>query len=159
MNAFPVDMLPQLAEWNNGHGIDLNSWISCTGDFRTAIGYSTVYWPQFVLFEDCILREGFSVESVRKLESQQEHDKRSLDCSLNHLHIEDIQHYGCEDITEERVVFLGRVLREIYAAKLAWQFPDRPCEVHFYEPKDRTNLTDFQITFWQKKHAEKQVLD
>lgn len=39
---------------------------------------------------------------------------------MNHLHIADIQHYGCEDISRERLVYLGRVLLEIYRAKLAW---------------------------------------
>jgi hypothetical protein len=150
----PADMLPELAEWNNGKGIDLESWIGCSGSFRLAIGYTTVFWPRFLLFEDYILREGFTPESVRGFEAQHKCDKRSVEAVLNHLHIADIQYHGCEDITQERVVFLGRILREIYAAKLAWQFPDRPCEVSFYEPEDRTDLVAYQITFWQKKHVE-----
>lgn len=147
-------MHPEFAEWNNGDGIDLKSWVACTGDFRLAIGYSTVFWPQFVLFEDYILREGFTAESVRKFEEQTKSDKRSVEAVFNHLHIADIQYHGCEDITEQRVIFLGRTLKEVYMAKLAWQFPDRPCEVSFLEPEDRTNLIGFQITFWQRKHVE-----
>jgi hypothetical protein len=154
MSQPPADMLPELAEWNNGKGIDLESWIECSGNFRLAIGYSTVFWPRFVLFEDYILREGFTIDSVRGFEAQHKCDKRSVEAVLNHLHIADIQYHGCEDITEQRVVFLGRILMEIYMAKLAWQFPDRPCEVSFYEPDDRTDLIGFQITFWQKKHVE-----
>ena len=41
-------MLPELAEWNNGKGIDLKSWIGCSGNFRLAIGYSAIFWPRFV---------------------------------------------------------------------------------------------------------------
>jgi hypothetical protein len=52
-------------------------------------------------------------------------------------------------------MFLGKVLKEIWETKLHWQFPDRPCEFEFYEPEDRTNLVEFQLTFWQKKHAKK----
>lgn len=37
----PTDMLLELAEWNNGDGIYLESWIGCSGDFRLAVGYST----------------------------------------------------------------------------------------------------------------------
>jgi len=147
-------MLPELAEWNNGKGIDLESWVGCSGDFRLAIGYSTIFWPRFTLFEDYILRERFTAESVRGFEDHCKGDKRSVEAVLNHLHIADIQYHRCEDITEERVVYLGRVLQEVYAAKLAWQFPDRPCEVSYYEPDDRSHLTDYQITFWQRKHAE-----
>ena len=49
-------------------------------------------------------------------------------------------------------MFLGQVLKEIWEVKLRWQFPDRPCVVEFYEPEDRTNLIEFQLSFWQKKH-------
>ncbi len=146
-------MLPELAGWNNGKGIDLLSWIGCSGDFRRAIGYSAVFWPRFVLFEDYIFREGFTEESVLDFVVQCRGDKRSVEAVVNHLHIADIQYYGCEDITEERVVYLGRILREIYEAKLAWQFPDCPCEVSFIQPDDRANLVAYQITFWQKKHV------
>lgn len=150
MSQPPNDMLLELAEWNNGDGIDLDTWTACSGDFRLAIGYSTIFWPRFVLFEDYILREGCDVESVRKSKC----DKKSFEAVMNHLHIAELQYCGCEDISEERIVFLGRILREIYEAKLAWQFPERPCEVSFFEPDDRTNLIAFQITFWQKRHAD-----
>ena len=59
MTKPPADMLPELAEWNNGKGIDLESWVGCSGNFRLAIGYAAIFWPRFVLFEDYILREGF----------------------------------------------------------------------------------------------------
>ena len=154
MSQPPADMLPGLAEWNNGNGIDLQSWVGCCGTFWLAIGYSTVFWPRFMLFEDYIFREGFTAESVRGFEAQYKRDSRAVEAVLNHLHIADIQCHGCEDITEQRVVFLGKILREIYTAKLAWQFPDRPCAVSFYEPDDRTDLFGYQITFWQKKHVE-----
>jgi hypothetical protein len=154
MSTAPIDMLPELAEWNNGGGIDLAQWIACSGNFRLAVGYSTIFWPRFELFQDYILREGFSAESVRSWEEHCNGDKRAVEAVHNHLHIADVQYHGCEDITDERVVWLGRILREIYAAKLAWQFPNRPCEVSFFEPEDRSDLVAFQITFWQKKHVE-----
>jgi hypothetical protein len=144
-------MLAELSEWNNGKGIDLKSWVGCSGNFRLAVGYSTIFWPQFVLFEDYILFDGFSVESLRGFEHQQKGNRRAVEAVMNHLHIADIQYYGCEDITEERIVFIGRILKQIYEAKLKWQFPDRPCEVSFYEPDDRRKLMEFEITFWQRE--------
>jgi hypothetical protein len=59
-------LIPELPDWNNGKGIDVESWIDCTGNFQLAVGYSTLFWPRFVEFEDCVLREGFSVDSYRK---------------------------------------------------------------------------------------------
>jgi hypothetical protein len=154
MSKPPADMLSELAAWNDGKGIDLESWVGCSGNFRLAVGYSAIFWPRFVLFEDLILPEGFSVESLRGFQSNPKHDEKSVEAVMNHLHVGDIQHAGCDDITEQRIVYLGKVLKEIYSAKLAWQFPDRPCEVSFYEPVDRTDLVGFEITFWQKKHGE-----
>jgi len=154
MSDPPADMLSELAEWNNGKGIHLESWIGCSGNFRLAIGYSAIFWPRFVLFEDYLLREGFSLESLRGVEENLHRDRRSVEAVMNHLHIADIQYHGCEDITEQRIVYLGRILKEIYTAKLAWQFPDRPCEVLFYEPDDRASLVGYEITFWQKKDVE-----
>ena len=60
----------------------------------------------------------------------------------------DIHHPGCEDITRERVVYLGQVLSEIYRAKLAWQFPAKRFEVHFYD-SPAEQITDYELTFVQ----------
>ena len=71
---------------------------------------------------------------------------------MNHLHIADIQYYGCGDASEDKFLLLGNTLKEIYAAKLQWQWPDRPCTVEFYIPEDRDDLMEYQILFWQKSH-------
>ena len=43
----------------------------------------------------------------------------------------------------------GRILKEIYAAKLAWQFPGRAFCVSLYTPEDPEDLRAYEITFWQ----------
>ncbi len=153
----PASMVEELAAWNNGKGIDLESWVVCSGNFKLAIGYSTVFWPKFKLVEDYIFREGFQWDScsLAEFEKQQNGDKKVVEATANHLHIADIQYFGCEDISEDKIVFLGRILKEIWESKLRSQFPDRPCEVLFFEPEDRKDLIAFELTFWQKKHAKK----
>jgi hypothetical protein len=42
------------------------------------------------------------------------------------------------------------VLKEIYAAKLAMEFPDRRFVVDFYQPPDQ-NLGEYQLTFYQAR--------
>jgi hypothetical protein len=71
---------------------------------------------------------------------------------MNHLHIADIQHYGCPDLTRDRILVLGKVLTEMYEAKLAWQFPGRPCRVSFFIPENESDLMAYEITFWQIAH-------
>ena len=88
-------------------------------------------------------------------ENQKGSTPKSVEAVLNHLHIEDIQHLGCEDISADKLLALGNVLKEIYQAKLSWQFPDRPCIVEFYVPDDKDNFIDYQITFWQRAFEPK----
>ena len=111
-------------------------------------GYSTIFWPEFVEFERYVLRAGFSMEGLRGFEQQCGGDRRRIEAVMNHRHIADIQYHGCEDITRERVVYLGRVLSEIYRAKLAWQFPSKRFEVHF-DDSPTEHLTDHELTFVQ----------
>jgi hypothetical protein len=47
----PESMKSELAAWNNGAGIDLESWTGCEGRFALAVGYAAIFWPEFVEFE------------------------------------------------------------------------------------------------------------
>ncbi len=142
------ELIPEMRDWNNGRGIDVESWVGCTGNFRLAVGYSTIFWPRFVEFERYVLREGFSVDSLRASEGRSEVQRWNIEAVMNHLHLDSIQYLGCEDITAERIIYLGRVLREIYQAKLAWQFPQKRFVVAFDDSK-KPHLVDYQITFYQ----------
>ena len=147
----PADMIPELSsKWMN----DLEHWVDCNGSYSLAVGYSIVFWPTFVLFEDYILPERFTVENVRSWEKHCNGNKHDVEAVINHIHIADI-HQDRKDLSIEKIMFLGPVLKEICEAKLKWQFPDRPCEVCFIEPDNREDLVDFQLSFWQKKHVKK----
>jgi hypothetical protein len=150
----PESMKADLAAWNGGSGIDLESWIGCVGQFSLAVGYASVFWPRFERHGPYILRVGSPEEVIRGFESQRGSTPQSVEAVLNHLHLADIQHAHCEDISPDKLAVLGDVLREIYTAKLAWQFPNAPCEVHLYLPEDPGDLIAYQITFWQRKWAE-----
>jgi hypothetical protein len=151
----PASMMPELPAWNDGKGIDLKSWIGCSGDFKLAVGYSTIFWPQFVLFEDYILREGFNLTTLRDFEKDRPGGKASVEWVMNHLHLADIHLNDRANLSEDKILLLGNTLKEIYEIKLRSQFPDRPCVVEFFEPEDRTKLIEFQLSFWQKKHEQK----
>lgn len=148
----PESVKAELAAWNNGQGIDLESWIGCVGNFNLAVGYLSTFCPEFVEFEGYILRNGSFEDSLRGFEESCAGNRKAIEAVMNHLHIADIQHYGCEDITKDKVVLLGNKLKEIYESRLQWQFPNKPCMVSFYEPDDDNDLTAYQITFWQKAH-------
>jgi hypothetical protein len=148
---YPESMRSELRRWNNGDGIDLESWIACEGNFRFAIGYTTIFWPSFERRGPYILRDGTLDENIRSFEQQANSSPLSVEAVLNHLHLKDIQHAFCEDASSDKLAYLGEILKEIYEAKLAWQFPDDPCEVDLFIPEDREDLWEYQITFWQRK--------
>jgi hypothetical protein len=146
----PESMKAELAAWNNGAGIDLESWIGCEGRFSLAVGYASIFWPAFTLIEGYILPQGVSEDSLRAWE-QGGRSRQSIEWVINHVHIADI-HYGREDISIDKLLVIGNVLKEIYEAKLHWQFPDRPCSVELFIPDDPDDLTGYQLSFWQKSH-------
>jgi hypothetical protein len=154
MSEIPESMVAELAAWNQGRGIDLESWVGCAGNFRLAIGYVPVFWPRFVEFEGYILRDGFSLESLRGFESHCAGDRRAVETVMNHLHIADIQHVGCEDLTSDKAILLGEALREIYEAKLRWQFPGKSCTVSFHKPEDASDVMGYEVSFWQEPHED-----
>ena len=116
----PESMKAELAAWNNGAGIDIESWVGCEGKFSLAVGYSSIFWPPFTLFEGYILREGFSEDSLRGFE-RNGRSRKSVEWLMNHLHIADIQYYGCS-ATAVQVAALphecqkGRVDEELFVA-------------------------------------------
>lgn len=148
----PESMKAELGRWNNGEGIDLESWACCSGNFALAVGYLAMFWPRFTRFEGYILREGFSVDSLRGFESQPGSTPHSVEWVMNHFHIADLHRHEEDLLTEDKVVLIGRALTEMYQAKLVWQFPETPCIVKFYEPEQDGDLIDYQISFWQAKH-------
>ncbi len=152
-------MKEELQAWNNGKGIDLESWVGCSGNFSLAVGYASLYCPKFVEYNGYIFKaEGITddlISAVNGFESQQGSTKKSVEWVINHLHIRDVQHNDCEDISPDKLVVIGEALKEIYEAMLLKYFPDKPCIVEFYIPKDIEDLDDYQISFWQVKHETK----
>jgi hypothetical protein len=53
-------LIPELPKWNGGAGIEPQAWIECVGNYELATGYSLIFWPSFVRFEDYVLRDGFA---------------------------------------------------------------------------------------------------
>jgi len=150
----PESMKAQLGAWNNGRGIDLESWIGCQGSFSLAVGYAVIFWPGFVRYNGYILRKDFSKDALEGFEAQNQGNRQAVEVVMNHLHIADIQHLGCEDLTNDKIIFLGNVLKDIYEVKLEHLFPDSPCTVSLYVPDDSEDLMAYEISFWQKKHEK-----
>jgi hypothetical protein len=141
-------LIPELPTWNNGAGIDPESWIGCVGNFELAAGYSFIFWPSFIEFEGYIFREsGFCEDNLRAWERSTSNDRQAVEAVINHVHLLDLHSYGTP-ATEPQLRYLGRVLRDILDTKLKRDFPDRSFQVTFNDEPD-LDLIDYEVTFWQ----------
>lgn len=147
-NVPMADLVPETRDWNSGSGIDLRSWITCVGKFEYAIGYGEVFWPDFVEHEGCVFCDGFSKESYSGFMKQTGGVRQAVEAVMNHLHVLDL--FCGPDLhpTREQVLYLGRLLKEMWAAKLQRDFPDKRFVVSF--PEDPLEgLLDYELTFFQ----------
>jgi hypothetical protein len=144
-------LILELPDWNNGAGIDVTSWIGCVGDYEKAIGYSTIFWPEFVEIDGYVLRAsaGVNRESLHRWKDGCGGNRKEIEALGNHLHLRDIQYWGCPGATPERLSYLGKILKEIYECKLKRDFPDRAFVVELTEG-DAEDLDGFMLTFYQE---------
>lgn len=145
----PESLKTELAQWNDGDGISLEAWTDCSGNFDLAVGYCTLFWPEFEVVGDYLLVKGHSKENIESFEGVT--SPLGVEWVLNHIHIADLHCRAEPPVSVQHCLILGNTLKEIYAAKLAVEFPDRPCEVEFYIPEDADDLQEYQVSFWQKK--------
>lgn len=141
-----VDLVRETRDWNGGRGVELLSWIGVVGSVEHAIAYGELFWPEFVEFDGCVFFAGVTESSYRGFTAQTAGDKRAVEAVLNHRHILDLFQFA--QPSREQVVYLGRLLREVWAAKLTRDFPGRRFVVSFEEGCD--SLLDFQVYFYQE---------
>ncbi len=147
----PIDysqLIPELPDWNNGNGIDVDSWLGCKGDFQLAIAFTRLFWPSFVEHDGCVLFAGFSPTTYSDFLASCNGDRAAVEAVMNHQHILDLFYHAAGEATREQLIYLGRVLKDIYAVKLKHDFPARTFTVDFDEGPFEA-LVEYQLTFWQ----------
>jgi hypothetical protein len=148
-------LIPDLPRWNNGKGIDVDSWLACVGNFEHAVAYARLFWPEFTVHEDCVLFAGFNENSFRGFMEQARGNKKAVEAVMNHRHILDLFTAAAPEPSRELVVHLGRVLKDIWSCKLRRDLPSRNVIVSFPE-EGNEDLLDYEITFFQeheRRHA------
>lgn len=144
-----ADLILETQQWNEGRGVDWKTWLYCVGSFDHAIGYGKLFWPEFIEFDDCVfLAEGFSKECYYTSMRQGGGNKQAVEEVMNHRHILDLFWVPERQPTREQIVYLGRLLKEMWTAKLHRDFPARRIVLSFSE-EPCGDLVDYIITFFQ----------
>jgi hypothetical protein len=141
-------LIPELSAWNNGAGIDVDGWLSCKGDFELAIAFSRMFWPEFTEHDGCVLFAGFGPTVYQEWLESCEGDRAAVEAVMNHRHLLDLFYHAADSATPAQLTYLGRVLKDIFTAKLQYLFPSRVFTVEFDEGPF-ANPLDYQLTFWQ----------
>lgn len=146
-NTEATKLIAELPAWNDGNGIDAESWVGCVGSFELAIGYSLIFWPSFVRIGQYVVIAGVDKSAIKSWEDARKYNRREIEAVLNHVHIADL-HGNDSPLSEAQARFIGRTLKSIYEVKLASEFRDTPFEVMFND-EPSLDIMDYQLTFWQ----------
>ena len=148
------NLIPEIKEWQNHNGqkFDIEDWIAIEGNIKLAIGYSSIYWPDFIEHEDCVfLKSHFSLDGFNQWKNVDYVEYFSqIEYVINHIHILDLftqEKQG--EITKDQIIYLGEILREIYETKLTTLFKDRKFSVTFNGKEKVDELIDYELSFHQ----------
>ena len=146
-----ADLIPELKAWNNGTGIDIASWIGCVGNYEHLIGYGAILWPEFIEHDDCVFfADRFAEKNYLAFMKQTKGNKSAVEAVMNHTHILDICCSAQPKPTREMVLYVGRLLKDIWQAKLNRDFPKRRITVSFPEEHE-DDLLYYEVSFFQER--------
>ena len=155
-------LIPDLRTWRdlNREEFSISDWTSIEGNIKLAIGYSCLFWPDFIEYDDCVfLKDTFSVENFKDwTKTEYVVHFAQIESVINHIHILDL--FASEkhdEITCEQIKYLGNKIREIYEVKLISNFPDKKFEVLFNGDEHLEDLLDYEITFFQKANENRKL--
>ena len=145
------ELIPELAEWNDGAGIDLPTWISGIGRYDHALGYASVFWPSFFDYQGCVLRSLPTASDFEKLKQHLGGDLSQAELFLNHLHMVNIFHSPDYQPSRELLLRLGQILKATWTGKLAQDYPGDRFRV--YLTTTSSNSEEWELTFCRDRTA------
>jgi hypothetical protein len=124
-------------------------WLANVGSLGQAIAYGELFWPSFVEHDGCILfASRFNRDNFQSWVAATGGDRRAIEGVINHTHILDLFVQHASHPTREQVVWLGRLLKEMWQAKVDRDFPGRGVVVSFPENAG-DDLLGYEITVFQ----------
>ncbi len=120
------ELIPELALWNNGKGIAPDDWIFIQGRADHSLGFCSLLWPEFVQFEDYVLRGPLDVARLRGWE-RAGHARQQVETAMNVLLLEGAFPQDSTDasLKEVQCERLATIMADMLAAKLIREFPAR----------------------------------
>jgi hypothetical protein len=100
----PLDA-EEVKDWDDGKGIDVDSWICCIGNFEHAIGYARLFWPEFIRHDGCVFHARlFDEKNYINWLEHLKGDRRAVQAVMNHRHIISLFGDSSLDPTQEQIL-------------------------------------------------------
>lgn len=121
------DLIPELGHWNDGNGISPEAWIFIEGRADHALGFCAFLWPEFVQFEDYVLRAPLDVQRLRGWERAGDLSRKQIETAMNAYLLDGVfpQDEAEEALKEAQCERLATMMADMLSAKLARDFPQR----------------------------------
>ncbi|MGC9261370.1 MAG: hypothetical protein ACP5I8_14990 [Phycisphaerae bacterium] len=145
-------LISELSDWNNGTGITVESWISGIGRYDHFLGYISIVWPEFILYDDCVFRSSPDPKTYHGFMEMFHGNKMEVERVMNHEHVADMFMNKEFSLTEEIVIFIGTRLQQMWSCKLSRDFPGRIFTVEFITDKQSDEVEEdpllrYMVTF------------
>jgi hypothetical protein len=124
--------LPRFEEWRRGFDGRVSLWdyASRKGGVTLALAFASLFWPQLIEVEDCILlKERYDPDAFRQWRAQLGDQREAIERAVNHVHLWDLFDAASEDVPDEGLDCLAAAMAGTWAAAVAEQFPGRLGEV------------------------------
>ena len=87
-------LIPEIKDWraSNGQKFDIEDWIAIEGNIKLAIGYTSIFWPDFVDHDGCVfLKSHFSLDNYNQWEKADDVENYAqIEYVFNQIHILDL---------------------------------------------------------------------
>lgn len=140
------ELIPELSLWNDGRGIGVEEWLSSAGSFELAIAYASLFWPDVVEHDGCVLRGSVDSEAYKRWKGAVGDDKTEVEKAMNHKHIADIctgQH------NRQQLLYLGNRLAEMWRSCLNGKLPSHNIVVIF--DCNSPDESEWYVTFFRRR--------
>ena len=110
-------------------------------------GYRKIFWPDFVEHDGCVflvLDKALYLQWLRQMNG----NKQRVEAIMNHRHIVDLLPSAVDKPARSLVVAFGRLLCDVWKAKLQRDFPTKRFCVSF-PLEECEDLTEYEVTFYQ----------
>lgn len=127
---FDLAEIPAVKQWLSEGGESVWDLLGTSGGTELAIAFSSLYWPELLEVEGCVLlRERYNPSNFRGWWDELDGDRSRIEGLINHVHLWDLCGCSEDEVSDEALQDLARILALTWRCALQHEFPDQTFDV------------------------------